>query len=32
MGTRGPIRVVIADDHRLFREGLRLILSREVKY
>jgi DNA-binding NarL/FixJ family response regulator len=24
-----PIRVVIADEHRLFREGLRLILDRE---
>lgn len=30
MGTGGPIRVVIADDHRLFREGLRLILSGEA--
>lgn len=29
MGLGGRIRVVIADDHRLFREGLRLILSRE---
>ncbi len=29
MGTEGPIRVMIADDHRLFRAGLRLILSRE---
>jgi two-component system NarL family response regulator len=27
MGT--PIRIVIADDHRLFREGLRLILHQE---
>ncbi len=29
VGTRGPIRVVIAEDHELFRAGLRLILSRE---
>ncbi len=29
MGREGHIRVVIADDHRLFREGIRLILSRE---
>jgi DNA-binding NarL/FixJ family response regulator len=25
----GKIQVLIADDHRLFREGLRLILARE---
>ncbi len=29
MPTGARIRVVIADDHRLFRTGLRLILSRE---
>lgn len=27
----GKIQVLIADDHRLFREGLRLILAREEK-
>ncbi len=26
---QGQIRVVIADDHRLFREGIRLILRQE---
>lgn len=30
MDMGNQIRVVIADDHRLFREGLRLILSREA--
>lgn len=29
MGTADLIRVVIADDHRLFQEGLRLLLGRE---
>lgn len=29
MGPAGDIRVVISGDHRLFREGLRLILGRE---
>ncbi len=29
MGREGHIRIVIADDQRLFREGIRLILSRE---
>jgi two-component system response regulator DegU len=29
METEGNIRIVIADDHRLFRAGLRLILSEE---
>lgn len=29
METDGPIRVVIADDHQLFRAGLRLILDSE---
>lgn len=29
METAGPIRVVIANDHRLFQTGIRLILSAE---
>jgi DNA-binding NarL/FixJ family response regulator len=29
MGMEGQIRIVIADDHRLFREGIRLMLHEE---
>jgi NarL family two-component system response regulator LiaR len=29
LGHRGPVRVVIADDHQVVREGLRMILSEE---
>jgi NarL family two-component system response regulator LiaR len=29
MGMKDQIRIVIADDHRLFREGIRLMLSKE---
>ena len=29
MGHRGPVRVLIADDHQVVREGLRMILSEE---
>ena len=28
-GRRGPVRVLIADDHQVVREGLRMILSEE---
>jgi DNA-binding NarL/FixJ family response regulator len=29
LGHRGPVRVLIADDHQVVREGLRMILSEE---
>ena len=29
LGHSGPVRVLIADDHQVVREGLRMILSEE---
>ena len=30
--SRSPVRVVIVDDHPLFRQGLRQLLERDSRY